>query len=107
MHSNAILVNVSRGPIIDERALFEHLVANTAFQAAIDAWWAESRGTTLFEPAYPFFALPNLLGSPHNSWNVSGTMLDATRAAAQNIARFLRGEAVRGIVRREDYLRIR
>jgi glycerate dehydrogenase len=103
MHSNAILVNVSRGAIIDERALYEHLLANTAFQAAIDAWWAESPVTKPFEPAYPLLALPNLLGSPHNSWNVPGAVLDATRAAANNIARFLRGQEVRGIVRREDY----
>ncbi len=104
MKPTAILVNVARGAIIDERALYEHLVANQDFCAAIDAWWHEPRGGKPFTTEYPFFDLPNVLGSPHNSGIVAGVLPAAAARAAENVRRFLRGEPVTGVMRREDYL---
>jgi len=45
-----------------------------------------------------------VIGSPHNSSIVPGTMLSAARLAAENMRRYLRGEAVTGLVRRADYI---
>jgi phosphoglycerate dehydrogenase-like enzyme len=59
---------------------------------------------TVTFPARRFFELPNLLGSPHNSALVPQIMEEATARAAANIGRFLRGEAVTGVVRAEDYV---
>ncbi len=104
MKPAAILVNVARGAIIDERALYDHLAANPAFCAGIDAWWHEPTADSGFRTDVQFFALPNLLGSPHNSGIVPGVLLSAAGRAAQNVRRFLRDEPVVGIMRREDYL---
>ena len=104
MKPAAILVNVARGAIIDQRALYEHLATHPQFSAGIDTWWDEPAGDQPFRAGYPFFSLPNVLGSPHNSSIVPGTMLAAARLAAQNVRRFLRGEPVTGIVRRADYV---
>jgi phosphoglycerate dehydrogenase-like enzyme len=104
MKTNAILVNVARGPIIDQQALFEHLRAHPDFFAGIDTWWNEPAADEPFRTEYPFLDLPNVLGSPHNSSIVPGTMLSAARIAAENVRRYLRGEEVRGVVRRSDYL---
>ena len=104
MKPAAILVNVARGAIIDQGALYEHLRSHPQFGAGIDTWWDEPAGDAPFRADYPFFDLPNLIGSPHNSSIVAGTMLSAARVAARNVARYLRGEPVRGVVRRADYV---
>jgi phosphoglycerate dehydrogenase-like enzyme len=104
MKPTAILVNVARGAIIDQAALYEHLRANPQFAAGIDTWWDEPAPGAPFRTDFPFFDLPNLIGSPHNSSIVAGTMVSAAAVAAQNVRRYLRGETVRGIVRRADYV---
>ena len=104
MKPTAILINVARGAIIDEQALYEHLAANPGFCAGIDAWWHEPRGGKPFTTGYPFFDLPNVLGSPHNSGVVAGVLPAAAAKAAENVRRYLRGEPVSGLMRREDYL---
>ena len=104
MKPTAIIVNVARGAIIDERALYEHLEAHPDFCAGIDAWWHEPGGGKPFSTDYPFFGLPNVLGSPHNSGIVAGVLPAAAAMAAANVKRYLRGEPVTGIMRREDYL---
>ena len=106
MKDSAILVNVARGAIVDERSLYEHLLANPGFSAGIDAWWDEPRGGAPFHTNYPFFELPNLLGSPHNSGDVPGIMYYAARQAAGNVRRYLVGDAVSGVARREDYAKL-
>jgi phosphoglycerate dehydrogenase-like enzyme len=105
MKPGAVLVNVARGAVIDETALYEHLRAVPTFSAGIDTWWQEPEPgeSGAFAVRHPFFDLPNVLGSPHNSGMVPGTFRVATRHAVDNIARFLRGEPVTGVVRADDY----
>jgi phosphoglycerate dehydrogenase-like enzyme len=103
MKPDAILVNVARGAIVDEQALYAHLAAHPRFSAGLDAWWDEPRGGAAFHTNYPFFDLPNVLGSPHNSGDVPGIEEFAARRAAENVHRFLRGEPVTGVARRGDY----
>jgi phosphoglycerate dehydrogenase-like enzyme len=103
MKPTAILVNVARGAVIDQGALYEHLRTHPDFSAGIDTWWDEPTGDAPFRTDYPFLDLPNLLGSPHNSSIVPGTMLSGGRRAAENVRRYLRDEPVTGIVRRAEY----
>jgi glycerate dehydrogenase len=103
MQPDAILINVARGAIIDEQSLYRHLAQNPGFSAGIDTWWVEPSMGGEFKVNYPFFDLPNFLGSPHNSSITPGTMARAVRLATQNAADFLSGGKIRGVVRREDY----
>ena len=104
MKTDAILVNVARGPILDEEALYNHLRNHNTFQVGIDTWWIEPLRGEAFRMEYPFLELPNVLGSPHNSALVSDVIEDAARKAAENVKHFLHGEKIIGLVRREDYL---
>jgi phosphoglycerate dehydrogenase-like enzyme len=104
MKPDAILVNVARAAILDEDALYEHLERNPSFSAGIDAWWQEPRGQHAFVARRPFLTLPNVIGSPHNSGIVAGSLTEAAARAADNVARYLRGEPVQNVVDRSDYV---
>jgi len=104
MKPNTILINVARGEIIDEAALYAHLVTNPDFSAGIDAWWTEPFSHGEFHTSYPLLELPNLIGSPHNSAMVPGITDEATRRAVENVKRFLDNKPVIGVVKREDYI---
>ena len=103
MKPNAVLVNVARAALIDETALFEHLVNNPHFKAGLDAWWVEPFGVGTFKMGHPFCGLPNFIGSPHNSAMVPGVIERAVELAALNVRNFIQENPIRGVVSREQY----
>jgi len=104
MKPDAILINVARGPIIDEDALYRHLGEHPTFQAGLDVWWDEPRSGKPFEPRLPFLDLPNVLGSPHNSGITETSLAEAARRAAANIMRALDGSPPEHLVDRREYV---
>ena len=94
MKPNAVLINVARGEIIVEKDLYEHLKSHPDFYAGIDAWWIEPFTAGEFRIDYPFFDLPNILGSPHNSAIIPGIFLSGIKKASLNILDFLNGKKV-------------
>jgi phosphoglycerate dehydrogenase-like enzyme len=104
MKPDGILVNVARGKVVEQQALYNHLKKTPLFSAGIDTWWSEPGDSDGFKLDYPFFDLPNLVGSPHNADDVPGIMTAATKMAAENIRHFLEGNAIRGKVDKADYI---
>ena len=102
MKENAILVNLARGEIIVEAALFAHLQAHPKFTACIDAWWVEPVRHGQFRMDHPFMTLPNVIGSPHNSASVAKAGVMVLRLAGLNCRRQFLGEKVLNVVRQED-----
>lgn len=102
MKKDAILVNIARGELVDEKAMYEHLVANPNFRYATDVWWYRESRESL-KTDYPFLSLSNFIGTPH----VSGPSGLATgrpvQLAVENTVRFLKGLRPRNIVNPEEY----
>jgi phosphoglycerate dehydrogenase-like enzyme len=104
MKSDAILVNVARGDLVDKAAIYQHLRENPRFRFATDVWWLGPDGRESFTPSDPLFQLPNFICTPHTSGPLAFVKGGAVRNAMENVSRFLRGEGPRNLVRREDYL---
>jgi phosphoglycerate dehydrogenase-like enzyme len=69
--SDAVLVNVGRGGIVDEGALYRALRDGTIFAAGLDVWYnypADTASRANTPPSsYPFHELDNVVMSPHRA----------------------------------------
>jgi len=104
MKPDATLINLARGEIIDEAALFTHLQTNPKFTACLDAWWIEPVRHGAFRMDHPFTTLPNVIASPHNSASVPAYRLSALRNAVANCRRAIVGEPIPHLAGPEERL---
>src|SRR6266852_9665155 len=102
MKKDGILVNVARGELVDEKAMYEHLVANPNFRYATDVWWYRESRESL-KTDYPFLSLPNFTGTPHVSGPSGLAQGWPVKLAVENTIRFLKGLGPRNIVNPEEY----
>lgn len=102
MKPDAILVNVARGEVVDEAALYERLRTHPDFMAGLGAWCVEPFRHGQFRTDPPFLELPNVLGSPHNSAMVPNALYEAQRMATENVLRYVGGESPAGVVGPSD-----
>jgi phosphoglycerate dehydrogenase-like enzyme len=100
MRKDAVIVNVGRGPVIEERALFEALRDKRIGGAIIDTWYtypAADKPETA-PGNQPFENLTNLIMTPHMSGWTDGTVRRRQETIAGNIRRLAQGLPLINIV---------
>ena len=93
MSPTAVIVNVSRGPVADEQALYEALRDRTIAGAALDVWYEypQHRGDRVRPSRFPFADLDNVIMTPHCSGWTEGHRTRKLARMAKAINDFARG----------------
>ena len=94
MRPGALLVNVSRGPVVVTDDLVDALQQGRIF-AALDVTDPEP-----LPPEHPLWRAPGVLISPHVGGNTSAFLPRAYRLVAKQLARFSQGEPVHHVMSR-------
>lgn len=93
MKPTAIIVNTSRGPVIDETALHKHLEAKKIFGAGLDVFDQEPPPSN-----NPLFNLDNVVLTAHFAGPTSDNHVARFRNAFDNVERVKRGESAFWVV---------
>jgi phosphoglycerate dehydrogenase-like enzyme len=107
MKPTAYLVNVGRGPIIQEEPLYRALKEGWIAGAALDVWWSEpwwgenpNAGGGL-APEIEIWKLPNVIATPHNIASTDAGVDAELRVVAENIRRVAEGKPATNQVDKE------
>lgn len=87
MRPGALVVNVSRGGVIDRDALLAALATGQLGGVALDVHWIEPP-----DPANPLYADPRVIALPHVAGSTEEAFARIADVVAGNIARLARGE---------------
>jgi phosphoglycerate dehydrogenase-like enzyme len=88
----ALLVNTSRGPLIDEKALVQTLIQNRIAGAALDVYDLEP-----LPPSHPLRTLPNVVTTPHIGYVTRENYQIFYSDAVEDIRAWLKGSPVRAL----------
>jgi len=88
MKPDAVLINTSRGPVVDQAALLEALRDGQIAAAGLDVLDPEPPSV-----ADPLLTLPNVVFTPHNGGQAEEVWPRIVRTCFENIQRVARGEA--------------
>jgi phosphoglycerate dehydrogenase-like enzyme len=93
MKPEAVLINIGRGPIVNEAALLQALSERSIRGAALDVFDQEP-----LPAGHPFYALENVLLSPHSADHTAVWLDNAMQVFIDNLGRYSRGEALFNVV---------
>jgi len=93
MKSTAVLINIGRGPVVDEQALIRSLELREIRGAALDVFDTEPLPTE-----HPFWQMPNVFLSPHTADRVEGFQGPAFDCFFDNLDRFQHGQPLVNVV---------
>ena len=93
MRPDAVLINISRGAVVDEDALVDALRAKRIRGAALDVFETEPLPT-----ASPLWSLDNVLVSPHSADHTADAHERAVKFFIENLRRFDQGKPLENVV---------
>jgi phosphoglycerate dehydrogenase-like enzyme len=97
MKPGAFIINVGRGPVLNEDALYDALKTRRIAGAGLDVWYQyPAPGQNRAPARRPFHELDNVIMTPHKP--TIETMAYRWREIVANLGRFSRGEPLRSVV---------
>ncbi len=93
MKKTAVVMNIGRGPVVDEAALIRALESGRIRGAALDVFEAEP-----LPAGSPFYKLENVLLSPHCSDHTADWLEQAMQFFLDQFARFAAGDPLLNVV---------
>jgi len=93
MKASAVVINLGRGPVIDEAAMVRALSARRIRGAALDVFDQEP-----LAEGHPFYQLDNLLLSPHCADHTPDWLERAMQFFIDQFERFRKGEPLLNVV---------
>jgi len=93
MKPSAVVLNVGRGPVIDETAMLQALQTGKIRGAALDVFTVEP-----LPEGHPFYSMQNVLLSPHCSDNTQDWLEQAMLFFYRNLDHFQKGEPLENVV---------
>ncbi|WP_255770269.1 2-hydroxyacid dehydrogenase [Pseudarthrobacter sulfonivorans] len=100
MKPSAFLINVARGPVVDQAALYAALKGGDIAGAGLDVWWGLPADGVVPPAELPFGSLPNTVLTPHHSGHARMTFERRAADIAANIALLASGGELQNVVRR-------
>ncbi|MBM7242515.1 hydroxyacid dehydrogenase [Rhodococcus fascians] len=101
---DGVLINVGRGPLVQQDALFDALSAGSLGSAAIDVWYDYPSADGIGAPSrHPFHTLPNILMTPHSSGITRETFEGRVDDITANIGRLAAREPLTDVVAGENF----
>jgi phosphoglycerate dehydrogenase-like enzyme len=102
MKSDALLINVARGGLIEEDDLYNALKDRRIGGAVIDVWYnyPTPEKQTVLPSRHPFHKLDNVIMSPHASGWTDALLERRGQAIADNIGRLISGNPLRNVIDR-------
>lgn len=89
-------INVSRGEVVDEEALYKALKDGILKGAAIDTWYIyPEKGNFSFPSRYPIHIFDNIVMSPHTAGFTYESIERNWRFSFKNVIRFLKNEEIK------------
>jgi D-3-phosphoglycerate dehydrogenase len=98
MKPTAILINTSRGPVVDEKALIRALEEKRLAGAALDVWEKEPVAAD-----HPLLKMDNVIATPHAAYFSSPAVAQVPRRCGEEVARVLTGQRPLNVVNLEVY----
>jgi D-3-phosphoglycerate dehydrogenase len=98
MKPTALLINTSRGPVVDEKALTRALQERRLAGAALDVWEEEP-----IAPDHPLLTMDNVIATPHAAYFSSPAIAAVPRRCGEEVARVLTGQRPINVVNSEVY----
>ncbi|NWL10334.1 hydroxyacid dehydrogenase [Paenarthrobacter nitroguajacolicus] len=93
--SNGVLINVARGAVVDEKALFDALRDRVIASAAIDVWYKPVSSEPVSAPStLPFGTLENIVMTPHYSATAADTYRERAKDVLETLTEAIEGRSI-------------